>query len=267
MVDPKPIIKSDKEPSPEKPKLSEKVRAFVERKWGASSWPMKILGRFFPEGGNPLDGLTQLKKEVPIWERVNVVLMLALIVILYFSWKNDPALFGKVKQFRNDLKEQQQVVEMEKKNNAFLEKLANDRNRLTQNIHTVYSAVPNADEKAEEVIAMLEDMAAKNRMVINAIGIRPVTDTQFYYDDLVGLVQPYEYSFAVESGLPNILSFIGSLRSSLRLMDIMSMEIEEGKDTYKASFTVFAYNILGDTGSKGAAANSNNAKTEEKPKA
>ena len=75
-----------------------------------------------------------------------------------------------------------------------LERLDKDQKALSENIQKVYAAVPAADEKSEAIISMLEDMATKNRMIIDAIGIRQIPDSQIYYDDLLGFVGIYEFS-------------------------------------------------------------------------
>ncbi|MBU0577444.1 hypothetical protein KJ742_02505 [Patescibacteria group bacterium] len=229
-------------------KLPENIQGFCEKKFGKSSLITRIINKieFKKEGEGVLDTLTQIKKSRSTLDQINLICTIVLIVILFFAWKNGPALLAEIDQLNNDLDEQSQVIKMEEQNNEFLTKLEEDRNTLVENMYTVYAAVPDADEKAEEIIAMLEDIAAKNRMVIDAIGIREVPESQFYYDDLLYVAEPYEYTFSTESALPNILSFIGSLRSSLRLMDIMTLEIEEGDGIYKANFSVYAYHLVGD---------------------
>jgi len=225
-------------------RLYYKLLDLSERRLGRKSRVTVFMKSMEPKKTeHALDALTQLKSQTSSLERTNLLLMIILILVLVFSWKKMPVLLSQVDQFRNDLLEQEQVIKMEQQNNAFLKRMAEDKNALTENIHKVYAAVPEADEKAEEVIAMLEDIAAKNRIVIDAIGIRKVSESQNNYDDLVGTVDVYEYTFTLESGLPHILSFVGALRNSLRLMDIMTLEIEEGKTGYRASFTLHAYNL------------------------
>lgn len=228
-------------------KIHDKLLKFCERKFGKDSKITKFIANMETgSSDNVLDTLSQIKKEKSSIERINLGLTIALIVILIFSWKVGIPMLKDIDQIKNDIREQKQVIQMEEQNNIFLEKLAEDRNALVEKLYKVYAAVPNADEKAEEIISMLEDMAGKNRMVLEAIGIRLLPESQFYYDDLVGVVDVYEYTFSVESNLPNILSFIRSLRNSLRLMDVMAMEIEEGKDAYRANFSIFTYHLADD---------------------
>ncbi|MFH0837971.1 MAG: hypothetical protein V1880_01755 [Patescibacteria group bacterium] len=218
--------------------------AWTEKKFGKDSRVPKFLKSLEPrKRDKTLDVLTQLKNEGSALERTNLLLMIILIIVLVFTWKKMPVVLAEVDQYRNDLNEQEQVIKMEQQNNDFLEKMAEDKNALTENIHKVYAAVPDSDEKAEEVMSMLEDIAAKNHIVIDAIGIRKVSESQVNYDDLIGVVDVYEYTFTLESNLPHILSFIGALRNSLRLMDIMTLEIEEGKTGYRATFTLHAYHL------------------------
>lgn len=225
-------------------KIHDKFLKFCERKLGKDSKVTKFIANLETgSSNNVLDTLSQIKKEKSSIERINLGLTIALIIILIFSWKVGVPMLKEIDQVGNDIEEQKQVIKMEEQNNIFLERLAKDRNALVENLYKVYAAVPNADEKAEEIISMLEDMAGKNRMVLEAIGIRLVPESQFYYDDLLGVVDVYEYTFSVESNLPNILSFIRSLRNSLRLIDIMAMEIEEGKGVYRANFSVFTYHL------------------------
>ncbi|MBN1259013.1 hypothetical protein JXA05_04630 [Candidatus Peregrinibacteria bacterium] len=237
---------AEKTDKPSTPKAVQKLAVFAERKFGSDSAIVKLIRKIrFPAKDETLTGLTGLKERTSSREKINLILTIVLIIVLFLSWKNGPALMKEMDQLKKDLKEQAQMIEMEEKNNGFLEKLASDES-LSKNINKVYTAIPDADEKAEEVIAMLEDVAAKNRMMIDSISIKAVSDSQFYYNDMVGVVQPYEYTFSVESQLPNILSFINMLRKSLRLMDIMTVQIEEGKGTYKATLTLFAYNMVDD---------------------
>jgi hypothetical protein len=224
----------------------DKLKLFFKEKVANNPTVQKILDKIgiAREDEDMMDTLAIIRKNRSRLDKINMALTICLITVIVIAWRVIPGMLNNVDQMENDIKEQEQVIKMEEQNNMFLEKLQQDRNALVEKIHKVYSAVPDADEKAEEMIAMLEDIAAKNRMVIDAIGIRKVPESQFYYDDLLGVVDVYEYTFSVESSLPHILSFIGSLRSSLRLMDVMTMEIEEGKGTYKANFSLFAYNLI-----------------------
>jgi len=228
--------------------LPKSIQRFCEKKFGQNSFITRFVNKieFKKNDEEVLDTLTQIKKRSSTLDQINLILTIILIVILFFAWKNGSTFLAEIDQLKNDINEQDQVIKMEEQNNQFLKKLEEDRNTLIENMYTVYAAVPDADEKAEEIIAMLEDIAAKNRMVIDAIGIRKVPESQFYYDDLLYVAEPYEYTFSTESDLPNILSFIGSLRSSLRLMDIMTLEIEEGEGIYKANFSLYAYHLVGD---------------------
>jgi hypothetical protein len=225
-----------------------KLCDMVKSKWGKESKVYRFLKSIEPgKKDDALDVLTQLKDTNQAENRLQSLLMIILILILVIALKTGPAKLNQIDQLKNDLTEQAQVIKMEEQNNEFLQKVAADENGLQERIHKVYAAVPDADEKAEEVIAMLEDIAAKNRIVIDAIGIRKVSESQLNYDDLIGVVDVYEYTFTLENNLPHILSFIGTLRNSLRLMDIMTLEIEEGKTGYRASFTLHTYNLAAAT--------------------
>ncbi len=194
-------------------------------------------------GDDVVDALSRIKKVRSAKDRLNSALTIALIFSMVLVWQLGLPMLAEADQLRNDLTEQTQVMEVEKRNNESLDRWAIDKKELEAGIHTVYAAIPDADEKAEEVIAMLEDVARMNNMVIDAIGIRKMSESQVYYDDLIGTVDIYEYTFTLESTLPSILSFVRSLRQSLRLMDIMAMEIEENKGLYRASFLLNAYHI------------------------
>ena len=194
-------------------------------------------------GDEVVDAFDQIKRKRLAKDRLNSALVMLLIAVMVVVWTWGLPMLVEADQLKNDLKEQKQVIEIEKKNNDFLEKWAMDTQKLDEGIRKVYSAIPDSDEKAEEVISMLEDMASGNRMVIDAIGIRKLSESQMYYDKLIGVVDIYEYTFTLESTLPNILSFIGALRKSLRLMDIVSMEIEESKGMYRASFLLNSYHL------------------------
>lgn len=228
-------------------KVLKSIQDFLRQKLGAdhkiTRWAEQIE---FGKRDNALDSLSQLKKKEGWEDKLNPLLTMVLILILMVSWKYAPKWIRNIDQLKEDISEQKQVIKMEEQNNDFLIKLDSDRNALDEHIFRVNSAVPEGDERAEEVIAMLEDMALKNRMLIESIGMRELPESQFYYDELIGLVQPYEYTFSLQGDLPNILSFIGALRSSLRLFDIMTLEIEKGKEGFKSNFSVYAYHIIGD---------------------
>jgi len=194
-------------------------------------------------GDDVVDAFSHIKKVRSANDRLNATLTIILIIIMVFTWNWGLPLLDEADQLVNDLGEQEQIIGVEKKNNASLSKWEIDREKLESGIRTVYAAIPDADEKAEDVISILEGIGRKNRMVIDAIGIRKMSESQMYYDDLIGKVDIYEYTFTLESTLPNILSFIRALRQSLRLMDIMAMEIEENKGLYRASFLLNAYHI------------------------
>jgi len=231
--------------------LISRFKEFCERKLGKQSFITRFVSKISLElvedGG--LDELTQLRKNKSRIDQINLILTIVLIIVIFISFKGGKGLFVKIDQLKNDISEQSQVIKMEEQNNLFLDKLEEDRTGLTEKLNKVYAAVPSSDEKAEEIISMLEDVGAKNRIIIDSIGIRKLPESQFYYDDLWGVADVYEYTFSVQSGLPNILSFIGSLRSSLRLMDIMTLEIEEGKGVYKANFSLYAYHLVEDASS------------------
>lgn len=227
--------------------LHQKCIDFSKKRFGESSRITTFLEGLKTDssssGDDVIDTLSRIKKVRSAGDRINATLTIALIISMLLIWQWGLPMLAEADQLRNDLIEQAQVIEVEKMNNESLEKWAIDRVKLEEGIHTVYAAIPDADEKAEEVIAMLEDVARMNSMVVDAIGIRKMSESQVYYDDLIGVVDIYEYTFTLESTLPNILSFIGSLRQSLRLMDIMAMEIEENKGLYRASFLLNAYHI------------------------
>lgn len=227
-------------------RLMQKLELFCSGKFGVNSKIAKFVSKLNSglQHDSSLDSLSHIKQSRSVWERVNLVLMILLVVILFFAWKKGPVLLQKIDQNKVDIENQAKVIQMEEKNNVYLAKLVEGSNELKKKIETVYLAMPNKDEKVEEVISMLESAASQNRMVIDAISIRKVPESQFYYNDLVGYVQPYEYTFSVESNLPTILSFISSLRSSLRLMDIITLEIDEGKDSYKANISIFVYHMI-----------------------
>lgn len=191
-----------------------------------------------------LDMLTQLKQKNSNTDQLNLVLTLILALTLVFVWKKGLPLLNDIDQLKNDLVEQEQVIKMEEQNTAFLNKIQQDRNTLQENLNRVYAALPRSDERAEEIISMLEDVGRQNNILIDSITIRRLPESQLNYDDLWGVVDVYEYAFSVESSLPHILSFIGSLRSSLRIMDIMSLEIEEGTELYRGNFTLHAYHLV-----------------------
>jgi len=196
------------------------------------------------KSGNVLDSLTHIKESRSIFDHINLMLMILLIIILLFGWQVGPALLDEIDQKQVDIKNQAEVIQMEEKNNEYLINLQKGGNELMQKIETVYSAIPNSDEKVEEVISMLEDLANRSSIIINAIGIREVPESQFYYDDLIGYVQPYEYTFSAEASLPRIMRLIKSLRTSFRIMDVITFEIDKGKDNYKANISLFVYHMI-----------------------
>jgi len=227
-------------------KILDKIIDFCEPKLGSESKITKILvGMKKNTEKNDFDVLTQVKNRKTALESINLILTIALIIILFFSIKGGPNIINRIEKAQASIQKQERDIRTEQQNNSFLQRLQEDRNTLMENIYSVYAAVPDSDEKAEEVIAMIEDIATKNRTIVESIGIRELPETQMFYDDLIGVSKIYEYSFSVESGLPNILSFIGSLRSSLRLMDMITLEIEEGKESYKANFSVYVYHLIG----------------------
>jgi hypothetical protein len=230
-------------------RLTKKFETFCSGKFGTDSGMTKIASKLNTglKHDTSLDSLSHIKKGKSIWGQVNLILMMILAVILFFAWKQGPGLLKKIDQNKVDFANQAEVIKMEEKNNEYLAKLAQGGNELVKKIETVYSAVPNGDEKVEEVISMLESAASQNRMIIDGISIRKVPASQFYYTDLVDYVQPYEYTFSVQGNLATILSFISSIRSSLRLMDIITLEIDEGKDNYKANMSIFVYNMISES--------------------
>lgn len=229
-------------------RVHRKVHLFCERKFGANSRIAKFILKLKPnESSDVLNNLTNIKRRNSSTERTNLILTIALIIMLLVVWKNGSAFFEKIDQIKNDIGEQELVIQMEEQNNVFLEKLDKDRVALAEKINIVYSAVPSADEKAEEIISMIESMAKDSNVIVNSIGIRLVPETQFYYDELLGVADVYEYSFSVESNLGRIMSLIDIIRKSQRIMDIMTLEIEEGQGVYKGNFSIYAYHLIKET--------------------
>jgi len=190
-----------------------------------------------------VENLDQLKKKNSRSGRLRASLMLCLFMVLFFQWKWGLAWLDEIDQFQNDLKEQAQVIEMERANLQSLKKLESGHQALQENLQMIYTALPSKDEESEAMMGMLEDMATKNRLVIQSMGIRKVSQSQLNYQALHGVVDVYEYGFTLESDLPNILSFLTSLRNSMRLIDVMAMEIEEGQEGYRASFLLHSYHL------------------------
>ena len=238
-----PEFKKSSEPKG-KQDFKKKVIAFYEEKIANDKYFLKLKG-YFQEDENAFGGLSGVKKKKNLFEKVNLALTIVLLMTLIFSWKTIPPMLANADQLRNDLLEQNKIIEMEEKNNKSLKEFDNKRNELQRNINIVYSVIPSADEKAEEIISMLETIGSKCRITFDSIGIRKIPETQFFYDDLLDVVQPFEYTLSIESGLPNILSFMELIRSSLRLMDIMSIEIEEAKGgNYKATMSIYTYHNI-----------------------
>ncbi len=229
--------------------LFTKIINFCENFLGMKTKITPFLRRFHAHasGDEHIDTLNQIKHDRLASDRVNFSFTLMLILMLVLGWRWGLPMLAEADQLKNDLKEQAQVISMEKSNQKALERLSNNQQVLSENIQKVYSALPKADEKSEAVISMLEDMAANNRMMIDAIGIRQIPESQLYYNDLIGVVEAYEYTFTLEAELPNLLSFIASVRSSLRLMDLMAMEIEEKDGRYRAGFVLNAYHLSPDS--------------------
>ncbi len=232
-----------------------KPQSFFAKRFGEHSALARIWKKIGPDGkgASPLDSLTQIRQQHTSTEKINLALTIALIVILALSWKNIPPLLTEINQKRGDNLDQTEKLAIEKENNATLEKLKNDKARINSNRSLVESALPpNHDEKAEDVISMIENMGypeeMANILTFESIGIREVPDSQFYNDDLVGTVKVYEYAFSAEGSYSELTGFIQRLRRSKRLMDLMTLEIEEKKEGgFKATFSVFAYNLVGET--------------------
>lgn len=231
-------------------RLTKKLEIFCSEKFGVNSKITKFVSKLnsSPKRDSSLDSLSRIKKNRSVWDQVNLALLILLMIILFFAWKNGPDFIKKIEQNKVDFNSQKEVIKMEKENNEYLATLAAGSNKLTEKKELVDSAIPDNDEKVEEVISMLEDIANKqNEMKIDAISIRKIAESQFYYDELVGYVQPYEYIFSVKGNLPTILSFIMAIKSSIRIMDIMTLEISEDKDGFKANMSLFVYHIINET--------------------
>lgn len=228
-------------------RLHQRVIALSKKHLGETSRVTGFLANLKTNGADSgddiVDTLSRIKQVRSAKDRLHATLTIALIITMLIGWQFGLPMLAEADQLRNDILEQDQIMEIEKKNNEFLETWAIDKEKLEEGIFTVYAAIPDSDEKAEDVISMLEDIGRMHNMMIDAIGIRKVSESQLYYDDLLGVVDVYEYTFTLENSLPNILSFIRSMRQSLRLMDIMAMDIEENKGLYRASFLLHAYHL------------------------
>ena len=195
-------------------------------------------------GDERIDALDQVRRKNTASQRLNVTLTAILIVMLLVAWRWGLPTLERIDQLQNDLKEQAQVIQMEKSNQTALTRLTKDQTALTERIQKINQVLPEGDEGSEAVISMLEDIAVRNRVMIDSIGIRALSDSQTSNENFQETIGIYEYTFGIESDLPNVLSFIASLRSSLRLMDLMAMQIEEKEGVYRANFVVNVYHNM-----------------------
>lgn len=195
-------------------------------------------------GDERIDTLNRVKRENSASRRLQTTLTAILIVMLLVAWRWGLPTLAKIDQLQNDLKEQAQVIHMEKSNQTALTRLTKDQTALAERIQKINQVLSEGDEGSEAVISMFEDMAVHNRVMIDSIGIRALSDSQIFNESFQGTIGIYEYTFGIESDLPNVLSFIASLRSSLRLMDLMAMQIEEKEGVYRANFVVNVYHNL-----------------------
>ncbi|QQR83838.1 hypothetical protein IPJ72_01355 [Candidatus Peregrinibacteria bacterium] len=189
------------------------------------------------------DSFVSIQNQRTRQDQFEFIIFLALVITLFFMWFKAPHALGDFDQLKTDVAEQMQLIEMEKKNNDFLQAIDDDA--LQKNLKKLYVALPNQDEESEAVVSMFESMALKNQLLIESINIRELPISQFYQDELIDIVQPYEYTFSIENpSLNSILSFVHSLRLSLRIMDIMSIDIEQSRSGYKATLSVFVYHLI-----------------------
>jgi len=171
-------------------------------------------------------------------------LILLLLLLIFFNWKWGINMIQEASQLKNDLQEQRMIIQIEEDNLESLERLSKNQKNLSLDMKKVESALPYQDEKVEDVISLFEDMALKDQILIDGIGIRVIPESQMIHDALIGSVDVLEYNFSVESYLPNLLSFIRAIRSSYRLMDVMAMEIEKKEEgIYRAGFIVNVYHL------------------------
>lgn len=208
----------------------------VVTRWVSNSYDQAAQEKSFKEimpkkGGDPQD-------------LYHFILSAVLTLILIFSFFVFPGMLKEIDQLQNDLEEQAQVIEVETKNKEYLDRLEKENNILQEKINTVDEALPHSDERAERMISDLELIARQNNIGLDSISINEVSDSQFYNDDLAGTVRPYEYNFSVESSLSNITGLVQTLRNSLRIMDIMTIDIERGEDAYTANISLFAYHLI-----------------------
>lgn len=225
--------------------LRRKILKNLEKYFGIDSKITRFFSRLSSSESNDkfADNLIRLKESRSWLERLKSALIFILMILMLLTWKSTLPMLKEADQLKNDLKEQDQLIIMEQQNKSSLDKLAGRQEMLDENLSTLSQALPRGDEKAEEMISVLEAMAAQNRMIIDGIGIRKIPESQINYNDLIGLVDVYEYTFTLENDFANISSFMRDVRSSLRLMDIMSLEIEESKGAYRANFVLHAYHL------------------------
>lgn len=229
------------------PGILKRPTAFFNNIQSYSSRLKRLIDRWITgrhSGDERIDTLNRVKRENSASRRLQATLTAILIVMLLVAWQWGLSTLEKVDQLQNDLKEQAQVIQMEKSNQTALTRLAKDQTALAERIQKINQVLSEGDEGSEAVISMLEDMAVHNRVVIDSIGIRALSDSQISNESFQGAIGVYEYTFGIESDLPNVLSFIASLRSSLRLMDLMAMQIEEKDGVYRANFVVNVYHNL-----------------------
>jgi len=220
------------------------MKNFCEKQLSPNSFVTNLVTRWYDESQMPSLSKNYEVSRGPDAFYTSILASLLLIIVI-FSWIYFPPMLDEIDQLKNDLHEQEQVMDIEKKNNDFLDRLEADNNELQRKIHIVDEAVPNNDERAEKMISDLALFADNYGIGLNAISINAIQDSQFYNDDLVGIVRPFEYNFSIENTLNNIYLLLKDIRSSLRIMDIMTISIEKSKGSYyKATVSLLAYDLI-----------------------
>lgn len=170
--------------------------------------------------------------------------VLVLFVAILFTYSSTSDLVAKWQRtYKNNLGAKAEL-EIERKNLQKLEALAERIGDIEEQQLYIDQAIP-VDPRYDEVIAKIESMAIKAGVETpESISWKLVPEGEISNEDFHDL-DVYAYSFEIKARYNSFINFMERLRSSLRLMDIRSIngfKLGEGS-VVSGTLVLWAYSI------------------------
>ena len=153
--------------------------------------------------------------------------------------------FPEIKKLRKQASSYNETINTAKKVRSSIDKTLGEYNAISQdNVDRINKMVPSGAESMELVVQM-DDMMRKNGLSLNSINTKDIAaqklDSNSQKNDSM-FAESVFLSIEAQGSYESFRSFIKELEKSLRLIDVISVEINPvGQDNYSYSIEAVSY--------------------------